>query len=104
MYTIQRLSTFTTADTGRPHTVPPNSRGATHSVGSKSLEKTLGSQTDYKFIDFVRRCLRYEPELRMTPAEALNHEWLEGPVFGGTSTAAVASGVDTGAQSRRYRP
>ena len=31
---------------------------------------------DRSFIDFVRRCLDWDPETRMSPDEALRHAWI----------------------------
>jgi len=46
----------------------------------KSITKTLGltSPENDLFQDFLRRLLQWEPEKRMTAAEALNHPWLTG--------------------------
>ncbi|CAG5095590.1 Oidioi.mRNA.OKI2018_I69.XSR.g14252.t2.cds [Oikopleura dioica] len=46
----------------------------------KSIPKTLGliSPDDDLFHDFLRRLLQWEPDKRMTAAEALNHPWLTG--------------------------
>jgi len=32
------------------------------------------------FIDFVRQCLAWEPEKRMTPERAFSHPWIEAGV------------------------
>lgn len=46
----------------------------------KSIPKTLGltSPENDLFQDFLRRLLQWEPDKRMTAAEALNHPWLTG--------------------------
>lgn len=44
--------------------------------GSKSWTTALGGCDDINFIDFVRRCLEWDPQVRMTPAMALRHPWL----------------------------
>lgn len=46
----------------------------------KSIPKTLGltSPENDVFQDFLRRLLQWEPDKRMTAAEALNHPWLTG--------------------------
>lgn len=36
----------------------------------------LGSDCDKSFVDMVRRCLEWDPEERLTPREALLHEWI----------------------------
>ncbi|CAH1393249.1 unnamed protein product [Nezara viridula] len=44
--------------------------------GSVQLRQALKGCDDPLFIDFVRRCLDWDPETRMTPASALRHGWL----------------------------
>ncbi|CAH2060765.1 unnamed protein product, partial [Iphiclides podalirius] len=44
--------------------------------GSKSFVTALKGCQDKFFIDFIRRCLEWEPEKRLTPAQALRHAWL----------------------------
>lgn len=44
--------------------------------GSKTWTTALGGCDDINFIDFVRRCLEWDPQVRMTPAMALRHPWL----------------------------
>lgn len=44
--------------------------------GSKELKRALKGCDDPLFIDFIRRCLEWDPELRMTPHAALRHAWL----------------------------
>ena len=44
--------------------------------GSRTWEKALGGCDEANFIDFVRRCLEWDPKLRMTPNQALRHPWI----------------------------
>ncbi|CAH0731559.1 unnamed protein product, partial [Brenthis ino] len=44
--------------------------------GSKTFVTALKGCQDKYFIDFIRRCLEWEPEKRLTPAQALRHAWL----------------------------
>ncbi|RZF33351.1 hypothetical protein LSTR_LSTR016021 [Laodelphax striatellus] len=44
--------------------------------GSRELYSALGSCDDLLFVDFVRRCLEWDPDKRMTPSTALRHNWL----------------------------
>jgi len=47
--------------------------------GSKNLAvtlKCLGSEEGNLVVDFIRRCLEWDPKLRMTPELALRHAWL----------------------------
>uniref|UniRef100_A0A1I8IFQ5 dual-specificity kinase n=1 Tax=Macrostomum lignano TaxID=282301 RepID=A0A1I8IFQ5_9PLAT len=62
--------------------------------------KGTGAAADPLFLDFLRRCLLWLPEERMTPREALRHDWLKRrlprpPVPAG---AAAAIGGATGLQ------
>lgn len=44
--------------------------------GSKQLYVALKGRGDHQFMDFLRRCLEWDPEQRMTPYSALRHGWL----------------------------
>lgn len=44
--------------------------------GSKELKRALKDCDDPLFLDFLRRCLEWDPEVRMTPSAALRHAWL----------------------------
>lgn len=50
-------------------------KGAKHIPGSRPLSKVLGSK-DAAFVDFVTRCLQWDPAERMTPREATRHPWV----------------------------
>lgn len=43
--------------------------------GSKQISRTLECD-DPCFLDFLERCLEWDPEKRMTPGEGLKHAWL----------------------------
>ena len=43
---------------------------------SKELVTGLKGCEDLNFQDFMRRCLEWDPALRMTPSQALRHPWL----------------------------
>ncbi|XP_034165940.1 dual specificity tyrosine-phosphorylation-regulated kinase 4-like [Pangasianodon hypophthalmus] len=42
---------------------------------SKDL-KTILDTDDLQFLDFIQRCLNWNPEKRLTPMEAMKHPWL----------------------------
>ncbi|XP_049804555.1 dual specificity tyrosine-phosphorylation-regulated kinase 2-like [Schistocerca nitens] len=44
--------------------------------GSKELHRALRGCDDPLFLDFIRRCLEWDPDARMTPSAALRHAWL----------------------------
>lgn len=53
-----------------------NSKGKKRKPGSKTLAQALRCN-DPLFNDFVSRCLEWDPKKRMTPDEAVTHEWLQ---------------------------
>lgn len=61
---------------GKPRMIV-SSKGRRRRVSSKTLQNTLKCD-DEPFLDFVTRCLRWDPEKRMRPDEALNHEFITG--------------------------
>ncbi|CAF0827640.1 unnamed protein product [Rotaria sordida] len=44
--------------------------------GSKDWSQALKNCDDPLFIDFLKRCLEWDPQIRLTPAQALRHSWL----------------------------
>ncbi|KAM5252874.1 dual specificity tyrosine-phosphorylation-regulated kinase 4 [Hipposideros larvatus] len=52
-----------------------SSRGKKRYPDSKDLKMVLKTY-DSSFLDFIRRCLVWEPSLRMTPDQALKHAWI----------------------------
>ncbi len=52
-----------------------NSRGKLRKPGGKPLSLLLGDE-DLDFLDFVQKCLEWDPEVRLTPDEALRHIWI----------------------------
>ncbi|XP_065163782.1 dual specificity tyrosine-phosphorylation-regulated kinase 4-like isoform X2 [Atheta coriaria] len=52
-----------------------NSKGRKRKPGSKNLAIALRCNDTF-FIDFISRCLEWNPRKRMTPEEALRHEWI----------------------------
>ncbi|XP_063093651.1 dual specificity tyrosine-phosphorylation-regulated kinase 4 [Cavia porcellus] len=59
---------------GFPKNITSN-RGKKRYPDSKDLTKVLKT-CDSSFLDFLRRCLVWEPSLRMTPDQALKHAWI----------------------------
>ncbi|XP_069106811.1 uncharacterized protein [Argopecten irradians] len=53
-----------------------NSKGKKRRVGSKDLQQAVKT-SDANFLDFIRRCLEWDPSIRLTPEEALQHEWIK---------------------------
>ncbi|KAI8597376.1 dual specificity tyrosine-phosphorylation-regulated kinase 4-like protein [Dissophora ornata] len=52
-----------------------NSKGKRRRPGSKTLGQALKC-SDPLFLDFISRCLVWDPEKRMKPREGLQHEWI----------------------------
>ena len=44
--------------------------------GNKILYNILGDENK-TFIDFIQKCLQWDPEKRLTPKEALEHPWIK---------------------------
>ncbi|XP_077655213.1 dual specificity tyrosine-phosphorylation-regulated kinase 4 [Urocitellus parryii] len=74
--TASRRQTFFDSK-GFPKTIT-NNRGKKRYPDSKDLTMVLKTY-DTSFLDFLRRCLVWEPSLRMTPDQALKHAWIHEP-------------------------
>jgi dual specificity tyrosine-phosphorylation-regulated kinase 2/3/4 len=69
-----RLSYFHTDSKGQPRP-PQDPKAKRRRPSSKSLRHVLRCQ-DERFLDFVSRCLCWDPSKRMRPDEGLRHEWI----------------------------
>lgn len=61
---------------GKPRMIV-SSKGRRRRPSSKTLQNALKCD-DEAFLDFVSRCLRWDPEKRLKPDEAMNHEFITG--------------------------
>uniref|UniRef100_A0A669DML3 dual-specificity kinase n=1 Tax=Oreochromis niloticus TaxID=8128 RepID=A0A669DML3_ORENI len=59
---------------GNPRNIT-NSKGKKRRPSSKELSAVLKTN-DAVFLDFIKRCLSWDPSKRMTPDEGLQHEWI----------------------------
>ncbi|XP_076388018.1 uncharacterized protein LOC100876289 isoform X2 [Megachile rotundata] len=78
-----------------------NSKGKKRWAGSKNLAIALRC-TDTLFVDFVSRCLEWDPKKRMTPDEAMRHEWLNSSsshASSSSSSTLATTTVNTNANS-----
>lgn len=75
-----RASLFFDVDSGVPRGAPPNSQGKVHRPGSVAIETALRGRGSALFLDFLKKCLLWDPEDRLTPEQALQHPWLAGKV------------------------
>lgn len=64
---------------GKPR-VTVSSKGRRRRPSSKTLAQALKTE-DEAFIDFIARCLRWDPDRRMKPAEAIAHPFVSGLPF-----------------------
>ncbi|XP_058512092.1 dual specificity tyrosine-phosphorylation-regulated kinase 4 isoform X1 [Ochotona princeps] len=71
--TASRRQTFFDSQ-GFPRTIA-NNRGKKRYPDSKDLTMVLKTY-DASFLDFLRKCLVWDPSLRMTPDQALKHAWI----------------------------
>ncbi|XP_046819579.1 dual specificity tyrosine-phosphorylation-regulated kinase mbk-2-like isoform X2 [Vespa crabro] len=78
---------------GTPRCVT-NSKGKKRWAGSKNLTMVLRC-TDTHFVDFVSRCLEWDPKKRMTPDEAVRHEWLSSSFSHASSSSSSSSSTMT---------
>ena len=63
---------------GKPRLIA-DSRGRKRTPGAKSLSHVLKCK-DKSFIDFLNKCLTWEPNLRYTAEQAMLHPWvIDGP-------------------------
>lgn len=79
-----RRKIFFDEETDRPLLMTQDSRGKLRIPGSKSLVSVMHmhlsgqapQQCSDTFIDFIERCLDWDPHTRINPYEALLHEWI----------------------------
>jgi serine/threonine protein kinase len=53
-------------------------KGIAHMPGTKSLHASLGGAPDAAMINFIERCLEWDPTSRMTPSQAMSHPFITG--------------------------
>jgi dual specificity tyrosine-phosphorylation-regulated kinase 2/3/4 len=72
-----RYCTVTQPDGQAKYTDGRNKYGKTRGYpGTKSLNQVLSECDDKSFIDFIKRCLEWDPTKRLTPSQALQHEFI----------------------------
>jgi dual specificity tyrosine-phosphorylation-regulated kinase 2/3/4 len=64
---------------GKPR-VTVSSKGRRRRPSSKTLQQALKTE-DEAFIDFVSRCLRWDPDRRLKPSEAVSHPFVTNQPF-----------------------
>jgi dual specificity tyrosine-phosphorylation-regulated kinase 2/3/4 len=69
-----RKNLFFDPKTNQPIIIP-NSRGKKRQPKTKKFESVLNTN-DELFINFLEKCLEWNPISRITPLEALQHPWI----------------------------
>ncbi|XP_051854461.1 dual specificity tyrosine-phosphorylation-regulated kinase 3 [Antechinus flavipes] len=79
---LPRYCSVTTQPDGRAVLVGGRSRRGKKRgpPGSKDWVTALKGCDDYLFIEFLKRCLHWDPSARLTPAQALRHPWISKPI------------------------
>ena len=67
--------------------------------GSKELSRALKGCDDPLFLDFLQRCLEWDPTVRMTPPQALRHGWLRRRLPKAPSEGAAGHSLIQGVQT-----
>ncbi|KAI1948559.1 serine/threonine protein kinase, CMGC, dual-specificity [Ophidiomyces ophidiicola] len=75
--------------TGKPRDVV-SSKGRRRKPSSKNLRHVLKCD-DAAFLDFLARCLRWDPARRLSPHDAMNHEFVTGMKFNPRSRSHLTS-------------
>lgn len=91
---IPRYCSVTTQADGRVVLVGGRSRRGKKRgpPGSKDWGTALKGCDDYLFIEFLKRCLHWDPSARLTPAQALRHPWISKSVPRPLTTIDKVSG------------
>ena len=85
---------------GKPRiTVSP--KGKRRRPSSKSLQQALKCE-DETFLDFITRCLRWDPDRRLKPDEALFHEFITGKSAKNNSRPRVNVANPSSSPIKRY--
>lgn len=71
-----------------------NSRGKQRYPGSKSLETVVRCQEPL-FLDFIEQCLKWDPDQRLSPYDALQHDWFTSSSKPAHSDIATATNTPT---------
>ncbi|KAJ3374104.1 Dual specificity tyrosine-phosphorylation-regulated kinase [Allomyces arbusculus] len=104
-----------------------NSKGKSRKVGAKTLANAIKCRDEPLFVDFIAKCLIWDPNKRMKPTEAIHHPWIvqidsaaargladvrhplgsassTSSSLGGARKSATASGKATGGKMPRALP
>ena len=70
-----RRKIFFDEETDEPLLLTTDSRGKLRIPGTKPLSQVIRNSSN-TFVDFIERCLDWDPQTRITPYEALLHDWI----------------------------
>jgi len=89
---------------GKPR-VTVSSKGRRRRPSSKTLAQALKCDDD-AFLDFITRCLRWDPDRRLKPDEALHHDFISGnkSKSSGSTRARPVAGTTSMATSHQNSP
>lgn len=86
---------------GKPRMIV-SSKGRRRRPSSKTIQSALKCDDD-AFVDFVSRCLRWDPDKRMKPDEAMHHEFITGRKASRARSGNYASSTAASdSRERRY--
>jgi dual specificity tyrosine-phosphorylation-regulated kinase 2/3/4 len=84
---------------GKPR-LTVSSKGRRRRPSSKTLQQVLKCD-DEPFLDFLSKCLRWDPDRRIKPEEAVRHEFITG-LKPGSSMARVATATRDASPMKRH--
>lgn len=85
---------------GKPR-ITVSSKGKRRRPSSKSLQQALKCE-DEAFLDFITRCLRWDPDRRLKPDEAIHHEFIAGKAAKQVTRPRTAPANSTSSPIKRY--
>lgn len=85
---------------GKPR-LTVSTKGKRRRPSSKSLQAALKCEDD-AFLDFITRCLRWDPDRRLKPDEAIQHEFITGKNTRSTARPRTAPSQQTSSPIKRY--
>ena len=85
---------------GKPR-ITVSSKGKRRRPSSKSLQQALKCE-DEAFLDFITRCLRWDPDRRLKPDDAINHEFITGRTLKAAARPRTAPSNVSASPIKRY--
>lgn len=85
---------------GKPR-ITVSTKGKRRRPSSKSLQQVLKCE-DEAFLDFISRCLRWDPDRRLKPDDAVHHEFINGKITKNNARSRTAPSNTTSSPIKRY--